>query len=218
MNGGRPETDGVPRTLVPRGQHGARPVVLHVGCGSQSSDLLEREFPKPEWVEVRLDIDPKVMPDIVASITDMHMIETGAVDTVFSPHNVEHLFTHEVAAAFSEFARVLPPNGRAVVGVPDLQQVAKLIAEDKLLDTAYESAAGPIAPIDMVYGHRGYVARGHVFMAHRTGFTARSLGEALVQNGFAGADVVRTGFDLWAVAHKSALAPDRACEDPSSSA
>jgi hypothetical protein len=41
-----------------------------LGCPSA---LLDREFPKPEWIEVRLDIDPKGMPDIVASITDMHI-------------------------------------------------------------------------------------------------------------------------------------------------
>ena len=180
-------------------------IVLHVGCGSSPSALLNREFPKPAWREIRLDIDPKVSPEIVASITDMHMVETGVVDAVFSSHNVEHLFAHEVSLAFTEFARVLTPDGYAVIGVPDLQRVAQLIADDKLLDPAYESAAGPIAPIDMVYGHRGYLERGHVFMAHKTGFTARSLGQTLVDSGFARAEITRRDFDLWAVAYKSPL-------------
>jgi SAM-dependent methyltransferase len=185
-------------------QYPGQRVVLHVGCGAHPSAVLAREFPKPDWVEVRLDIDPAVKPDIVASITDLRGIESGAIDAVFSSHNLEHLFAHEVPLALREFTRVLAPSGIALIGVPDLQRVAEWIAQDKLVETAYVSPAGPIAPIDMLYGHRGYVAQGLVFMAHKTGFTARSLAQALVDNGFARADVSRTDWDLWAVGQKSA--------------
>ncbi len=187
------------------GQHGTQRVVLHVGCGPHRSELLEAEFPKPTWAEIRLDIDPNVKPDIVASITHLAMIESGSIDAIFSSHNVEHLFAHEVPQAFREFARVLAPHGFAMIGVPDLQRVAEMIAKDQLLDTAYVSPAGPIAPIDMVYGHRGYVAQGFHFMAHKTGFTARSLAQTLVDNGFARADVTRKDWDLWAIAQRTAL-------------
>lgn len=185
------------------GQYGERRVVLHVGCGSHPSELLEREFPKPTWVEVRLDIDAGVAPDIIGSITDMRMIESTAVDAVFSSHNLEHLFAHEVPSALREFSRVLKPTGFTLIGVPDLQRVAELIAQDKLTDPAYVSPAGPIAPLDMLYGHRGYVAQGHLFMAHKTGFTARTLAQALVENGFARAEVTRAGWDLWAVGQRT---------------
>jgi hypothetical protein len=187
-----------------RGQYGARRVVLHVGCGPNPSELLAREFPAPAWAEVRLDIDANAAPDIVASITAMHMVESGSVDAVFSSHNLEHLFAHEVPLALREFSRVLGAQGFALIGVPDLQRVAERVANDQLLEAAYESAAGPISAIDMLYGHRGYVAAGMTFMAHKTGFTARSLANALVENGFARADVTRTEWDLWAVGQKSA--------------
>jgi predicted SAM-dependent methyltransferase len=186
------------------GQHPGKRVVLHVGCGPHRSEYLEREFPKPDWVEVRLDIDASAKPDIVASMTDLTMIESAAVDAVFSSHNLEHLFAHEVPIALREFSRVLAPLGYALIGVPDLQRVAAMIAEDKIADTAYVSPAGPIAPIDMVYGHRGYIARGMIYMAHKTGFTARSLAQSLVDNGFARADVSRRDWDLWAIAQKTA--------------
>jgi hypothetical protein len=186
------------------GLHPQQRVVLHVGCGPHRSEQLEREFPKPDWVEVRLDIDPGAKPDIVASMTDLTMIENAAVDAIFSSHNLEHLFAHEVPIALREFSRVLSGQGFALIGVPDLQRVAAMIAEDKLGDTAYVSPAGPIAPIDMVYGHRGYVALGMIYMAHKTGFTARSLAQSLVDNGFARADVSRRDWDLWAIAQKTA--------------
>ena len=54
------------------------------------------------WREIRLDIDPDVNPDVVASITDMQVISDAAVDAVYSSHNVEHLYPHEVPLALRE--------------------------------------------------------------------------------------------------------------------
>ena len=182
--------------------------VLHVGCGPPNPNALHTTFRSAEWHELRLDIEPQVQPDIVASITDMNMIESASMDAVWSSHNLEHLNAHEVPIALAEFHRVLKPHGFALITLPDLQSVAELIANDKLEDTAYQSPAGPISAIDMVYGHRAYIAQGHIHMSHRTGFTARTLGNALAQVGFARAEVKRgPAYDLWAVAHKSWPAP-----------
>ena len=79
--------------------------------------------------------------------------------------------------------------------------VAELVAQDRLEEPAYVSPAGPIAPLDILYGHRPQIAAGNTYMAHRTGFTARTLGQALVRAGFARAMVQRDGFELWAVAY-----------------
>ena len=52
--------------------------VLHVGCGAAAPHKLpEIFFPAGAWAEVRLDIDPAVAPDIVASITDMSVVPDG---------------------------------------------------------------------------------------------------------------------------------------------
>ena len=72
----------------------------------------------------------------------MSAIEDAFVDAVFSSHNIEHLFVHEIPAALAEFKRVLTPDGFVIITCPDLQEVAKLIAEDKLLEPAYTSPAG----------------------------------------------------------------------------
>ena len=107
-----------------------------------------------------MDIDPGVDPDIVGTMTDMAAVPTASVDAVFSSHNIEHLYSHEVPVALGEFIRVLRPDGFAVITCPDLQSVARLIAEDKLIETAYVSPAGPIAPLDIVYGYRPALAAG----------------------------------------------------------
>ena len=180
--------------------------LLHVGCGMPDPRKLPLAFFTPgEWREVRLDLDPGVAPDIIASITDMAMVESASFDAVWSAHNLEHLFAHEVPLALGEFRRVLRRGGFALITLPDLQRAAELVAQDSLSEPAYISPAGPIAPLDMLYGHGAAIAAGNHFMAHRTGFTARTLEAALVAARFDSVRVVRDeSYALWATAHVAA--------------
>jgi ubiquinone/menaquinone biosynthesis C-methylase UbiE len=180
-------------------------IVLNVGCGYPLRQRLHSHFRGPEWREIRLDLDPAVQPDIVCSITDMGPVATASVDAVWSSHNLEHLQRHEVPLALAEFLRVLKPRGLLLMTLPDLRQVARLVVEDRLEDQAYTSASGPITALDMIFGHTASLARGNRYMAHRTGFTPRTLQKALIAAGFA--DItLRQGnsFDLWATAYKPA--------------
>lgn len=196
---------GVPAANAPDA-NGSTRTLLHVGCGAAHPDKVPAAFfPAGEWRELRLDIDPDVAPDIQASITEMPMVPDASVDAVWSAHNLEHLEPHEVSVALAEFHRVVRPGGFVLVTVPDLQQVAALVAEDRLDDPAYVSAMGPIAPLDMLYGLRSALAAGNRFMAHRTGYTATTLEKALTRAGFGPVRVVRDGhFALWATAVRPA--------------
>lgn len=176
--------------------------VLHVGCGPKDIRGMPRYYQDGSWSEIRLDIDAAVQPDFIGTMTDMSAIETGSVRSIFSSHNIEHLYPHEVQTALKEFRRVLDEEGFAVVTCPDLQAVAKLVAEDKLLDPAYQSGMGPITPLDILYGHRASIARGNHFMAHRGGFTMKTLARSLAEAGFSKIYARRrpANFDLWALA------------------
>lgn len=176
--------------------------VLHVGCGPANPDKLPPPFQGPEWQEVRLDIDESVAPDIVASMIDMHMVEDNSYDGLFSSHNVEHLFRHQVQTALREFLRVIKPGGRAIITLPDVQTTAAYVAQGKLDDALYTSPAGPIAPIDILYGWTKSIAEGNHFMAHKTGFTAQTLAKHLLGAGFCNVTVSRVWLDLWAIAVK----------------
>lgn len=180
--------------------------LLHVGCGPARIQNTTKGFMNGGWQEIRLDIDESVSPDIIGSMTDMAQVEDGSVDAIFSSHNIEHLYPHDVPVALKEFMRVLKEDGYCVITCPDLQSVCQLVADDKLTDTAYESPVGPIAPIDILYGHRGFMSQGKLYMAHRCGFTEKVLRGTLTAGGFQSVATMRrsAAFDLWAVATKSA--------------
>lgn len=181
------------------------PVFLHVGCGMKRKDKTTSGFNTAEWQECRFDIDPAVAPDVVGSMTDMSAVKGESVDALFSSHNIEHLYPHEVGTALREFRRVLRPEGFAIITCPDIQAVAELVAKDRLTEPAYQSPAGPISPLDMLYGHRPSLAAGNLFMAHRTGFTMRSLLADIRAAGFAtaiGRRQAQPAFALWIAATK----------------
>ena len=179
---------------------------LHVGCGPKRKDRTTAGF--ADWNELRFDIDESVQPDLVGTMTDMSSVSSESVDAVFSSHNIEHLYPHEVPFALSEFLRVLKPDGFAVITCPDLQAVCALVAEDKLTEPAYTSPAGPIAPLDILYGHRPAMNAGNLYMAHRCGFTKKVLTTTLQASGFKTVASMSRGhpyFDLWALATKADL-------------
>lgn len=134
----------------------------------------------------------------------MAPVATGSMDAVWSSHNLEHLHRHEVRPALAEFFRVLRPKGMLLLTLPDLQRVAELVANDGLEDAAYMSPSGPITPLDMIFGHAASLAEGRVHMAHKTGFTAKTLHRLLVEAGFVDIELRRSPFDLWANAYKPA--------------
>ena len=156
---------------------------LHVGCGPQYKSEI-KGFDNENWKEIRFDIDEKVDPDIVGTLLDMSAVETGSVDAIYSAHNIEHVFPHEVPIVLREFHRVLKDDGMVVLVCPDLQSVCQAIVDDKLLQPLYESPAGPISPIDILYGHRPAIARGNEYMAHKGGFTYSVLNDAFIEAGF----------------------------------
>ena len=179
---------------------------LHVGCGPKRKAQTTNGFNTPDWHELRLDIDPSAQPDVIGTMTDMSAVASESVEAIYSSHNIEHLYPHEVPMAIVEFLRVLKPDGFFVVTCPDLQSVCKLIAEDKLTEPAYTSPAGPIAPLDILYGLRSAMSQGNLYMAHRCGFTQRVLTATLQASGFKSVATTARGypyFDLWAVATKS---------------
>lgn len=188
--------------------HPAR-TVLHAGCGPNRRKDLPVGFQSDDWREVRYDINPAEAPDILGTVTDMSAVATASIDALYNSHVIEHLYAHEVPLALAEFSRVLKPEGFVVLTCPDLQSVAEQVATGRLLEPAYMSAEGPIAAVDILYGHRPSLASGNLFMAHRYGFTTTSIARHFGDAGFARTLTARSStYDLWAVATKQPVPDD----------
>jgi len=191
---------GLPDDCLPlrreRERFEGRNIVLHVGCGPRTVGVLPEEFHKDNWHEIRLDIDPKAEPDIIASITDMRQIKDNKCRAVWSSHNIEHLQPWEVPMALSEFHRVLEPGGMAFIQCPDLEAIAEEIVNGRINEISYESGAGPIKPLDMIYGYEKFLVNGNGYQEHKTGFTAATLAERLREVGFREVEVERGPWTL----------------------
>ena len=185
-------------------------IFLHVGCGDQSqSDVIG--FDNDNWKEIRFDIDERVNPDIVGTLTDMKSVVTGSVDAVYSSQSIEHIYPYQVPIVLREFHRVLKEDGIVVITCPDLQSVGEAIAQDRLLDTLYEgvkiNAAGevvnvPVTAFDILYGHRETTLDGDIYAIHRGGFTYSTLDKAFKEAGFKARFGGKSEYNLYLVAFK----------------
>lgn len=190
---------------------GERRRILNAGSGPQAARRIAPLFQTPEWEETRLDIDPAVGPTVVGSITDMGLLfQAGTFDAVWSSHILEHLFAHEVPTALQEVRRVLKSDGFALIFCPDIESVAQHLLDHGADHVTYVSQAGPITPLDMLYGHSASIAQGRHYMAHNTGFTADRLGNLLVEAGFSTVNVRRDEhFEICALAFAEHADQDR---------
>lgn len=185
-----------------RAQAGGRKLVLHLGCGKYLEHKLHQRYRNEQWFEVRCDINAAVKPHIVADMRQLPMLPDGSVDAIWNSHSIEHLEAHDVVPALKEWYRVLKHEGELYITLPDLRAVAAHIAHGRLEDAIYQSPAGPITALDIVYGYGPDIAGGNKYMAHRTGFTAETLAKKLQAAGFARIGVKCEQLNLWAEAIK----------------
>jgi len=142
---------------------------------------------------VRYDINPVSMPHVVGSITDLHEIQPGAVHAIYISHCLEHVAEVEAWRAVQEMIRVLHPDGFVICEVPNLTKACQMIVEGGIMETAYWSGAGPIRPVDMLYGFQPMIAeKGGQYMTHRFGYTQESLGALFHRCGFGDITIAET--------------------------
>jgi len=166
-----------------------------------------------DWHQIRVDVDPSVAPDVVASATDLSAFASGSVSAVWSAHCIEHLYAHDAVRALGEFHRVLADDGFACIIVPDLQTIAQFIVSDRLHEVLYQSPAGPVTAHDVLFGYGPALAQGRPSMAHRCGFTPTMMLKRLNEAAFT--EIVlrrRPSLEIAAVARKRPSA-DAAARD-----
>jgi SAM-dependent methyltransferase len=150
-----------------------------------------RQIPVPEhfagWEHHLLDIDPVGEPDVLCDARELTTLPPATYDAVYCSHNLEHYYDHEVPRVLAGFVHVMKPEGFAHIRVPDLISVFMAMQERNIdFDaTLYDSPAGPMSPLDVIYGWRRKIAASGVdFYAHKTGFSQPSLVRTLHRAGF----------------------------------
>jgi len=178
--------------------------VLNVGGGTKAISLPPQYA---DFEQVLLDIDPKGSPDIVCDARSLMTLDAGQFDAVYCSHNLEHYYRHDVPRVLSGFLHVLKHGGFANILAPDIQEVMRVAIERKLDidDVLYESAAGPVMVLDVLYGYGAEIERStQDFFAHKTGFTQKSLLNALRKAGFSTVYSAAGNFEINALAFKGA--------------
>lgn len=157
--------------------------VLNVGGNN-------KEIPLPphfaEFEHLLLDIDPRGSPDIVCDARELTSLEAGQFDAIYCSHNLEHYYRHDVKKVLTGFLHILKDGGFVQIRVPDIEELMRITIDRGLDidDVLYESPAGPIMVLDVLYGYNVEIERsGQDFFAHKTGFTRKSLLDALHKAG-----------------------------------
>jgi len=145
---------------------------LHIGGSS----------PAPGWTILNIQPGPHV--DIVGDCVDLGRFDGGSVGEIYASHVLEHLgFRDELPRALAEWHRVLEPDGRVRISVPDLMTLCRLFVDPNLSQRVRDYV------VRVIYGGQ---EDAHDF--HKMGFTLESLAERLKQAGFHKIMRVR-GFD-----------------------
>lgn len=163
----------------------ARNLKLHIGCGAHAI---------PGWIN--LDVHPAPLCWNVAWGLPF---ADGAATHVFVSHLLEHLyFPNEVLPFLAEIRRVLAPEGRIRLVVPDVGRlIGAYVAGDREFFAARAahwpgaSGDGPLLPQFLAYAGVG-PEPAHLLDAHKFGYDFDTLAHLLVQSGFTG--VTRSGF------------------------
>lgn len=194
---------------------------LHIGCGPKRKDSTTKVFNSDSWEEVTLDIDKGVNPDILGTMTDLSMIEDSSFDAIYSSHNIEHLFLYDALVAVKEFYRILKSTGYILVVCPDIISTCEAIVEKGPLEPLYyikNKKTGEtskdlwVSGIDILYGWRRAINAENNFMAHKFGYSEKSLRLLFSQNKFKSiASITRKShYDINLLAFKEIVERDTA--------
>ena len=135
-------------------------VKLHLGCGRNIK-------------EGYINVDQYLSaPNIINMDIFNLSIENDTVDEICTEHMLEHLSKYEVPLALKEWARVLKPDGKLVMNLPNLEWcLQQWLAKPEGERWGWQ--------LDTIFG-----LQTHPGEFHKTGFTEARLHQLLENVGF----------------------------------
>jgi SAM-dependent methyltransferase len=144
---------------------------------------------------VTVDINPAMNPDYVASVLKLPF-EDGTVESMRAVDVLEHLSYRHTADALAEWARVLCPDGRLYVQVPDADLCMHWYVSHPVALEKWADETGQIVPCTAMDGLQWRLLGGHGdnrfvddgddwrFNAHYSLWSRSTLHDALTDAGF----------------------------------
>jgi predicted SAM-dependent methyltransferase len=135
-------------------------IKLYIGCGTQIK-------------EGYYNIDQYVYASGVIQMDIFNLsFESDSVDEIFTEHMLEHIGKYEVPLALKEWARVLKPDGKLVMNLPNIEWcMQQWLAKPEDERWGWQ--------LDTIFG-----LQTHPGEFHKTGFTAPRLQQLLKVAGF----------------------------------
>lgn len=166
---------------------------LHLGCGrvylkgyiniDGSADHLADKCPPHLLEKLATDPDtyyrhdfgdapPEVVVDRICELSQPLPFTTGSVEEVRMEQVLEHFPSYMAGALLDEIYRVLEPGGVFIVGVPDVKETARILADA-------ETAEDEDWAIRLLHG-----TQRNAYSHHYCGYVPRTLKTLLMKHGF----------------------------------
>lgn len=130
--------------------------------------------PHPEWKI--LDIEPRPEVDYIGDATDLSQFESDSIDVIYASHVLEHFYynlNNDLINTLKEWHRVLKPNGKLMISVPDLKTLCWLYLNPNLM------------PIERHHIMRiMFGGQTNIYDVHKVGFDFEIMGMYLAEVGF----------------------------------
>ncbi|MCG3204073.1 MAG: hypothetical protein KCHDKBKB_00776 [Elusimicrobia bacterium] len=140
-------------------------VVVDIGCGSANYFL-------PEGDPIRIDLDERVNPDIIADARQIPL-EDEFADVVYSSHLLEHFSFRETVSVLREWERILKVGGKLKIIVPNLKWASR-----NILNNVEDGDVAERSMFMYYSAQKGDLREAYTDF-HKAGFTPESLGGLL---------------------------------------
>lgn len=126
----------------------------------------------PGWINVDVRNIPGI--DHVVDIRDLSIFPDMSFDIVRASHVLEHFYVGELEKVFSSWSRVLRPDGRMIICVPDFNlTLLRYLVNPHSINPCLIPEFGT-AVLSQIYGF-GYAGPEDSFYKHRMVYNRRSL-------------------------------------------
>ena len=134
----------------------------------------------PDWKI--LDIEPRPEVDYVGNASDLSQFDSNFIDVIYASHVLEHFhyrLNDELINTLKEWHRVLKPEGKLLISVPDLKTVCWLYLHPNLL------------PLDRHHLMKiMFGGQTSIYDVHKVGFDFEIMAMYLEEAGFTGYEQV----------------------------